>query len=192
MCIRDRTMAVVDQLWTDKYLEIKHLAAILIGLIPASLEDEILARMSRWGKSTPERSILDILFRDGTRQLRKSASTKWIHTIDSWVQSNSPRDLTSSIRALISLVRDPEFENLPVVYNMFSNLTSSFLSFPERDFQDLLLALFEREPKETLFFLKQLLTIGIPEQLIYSIRRLIPDLPKDVQARVRMMIPRSS
>ena len=188
----EEILAVVDQLWTDKYLEVKQLAATLTGLLPVSREDDILFRISNWEKITSERSILDILFRDGTWQLRKPASSKWIHLIDSWIRNNTPRDLTASCRALISLTKDPEYENLPIIFNMLSTMATTYQAIPERDFQDLLLALFEREPKETLFFLKQLLTIGIPDQLVYSIRRLIPDLPKEIQSRLREMISRNN
>ena len=186
------TLEIVDQLWTDKYFEIKQLASILTGLVPISYEEDILDRISKWEKITPERSILDSLFKNGSLQLRKTSSKKWILLIGSWIQKNTPRDLTASCRALISLVQDVEYENLPVIFNMFSNMVTSYQAVPERDFQDLLLALFKRETKETLFFLKQLLTIGIPEQLVSSIRRLIPDLPKEIQPKIREMIPRNN
>ena len=84
------TLEIVDQLWTDKYFEIKQLASILTGLVPISYEEDILDRISKWEKITPERSILDSLFKNGSLQLRKTSSKKWILLIGSWIQKIHP------------------------------------------------------------------------------------------------------
>ena len=186
------SLALADILWPDLYLETRRLAVFILGQAALDPPQPVMQRIQGWAKPEVPTEILEMLFSGGTARLRKENPGLWLETIQTWLDSPDLDRQRLGLKALLPVIEDPAFNNLPPIFRMITSFmhTSQPAMLPA--LQDLMEALIQRSPTEALFFLRQILGSPTPPPTIRLIRRLIPLFSPESQASLRkMMLVRS-
>lgn len=178
-------LELVDRLWVELYLEAALFAACLLGNIPPSHHRAVMDRIEAWALPEGERIITDSLLADGGRQLRKANPEIWMSTTGSWIRDEQAAYRSIGLRALLLLVEEPEFENLPAVYAMIGPLFQSGISGLQHEMTKLVQSLARRSPTETAYFLRQVVSISDDPLVARLARRCLPLLTPVGQAGLR-------
>lgn len=181
-------LALADILWAEKNMEPRLLSTYLLGQIPVEFFDEVTVRLQRWSLPVEDRPLLRALFSAGTVTLRRSAIRRWLEVIQSWLSSPLPGQQASALQALLALLEDPSFENLPAVFSMLGSLFQAAPASMQSDLQDVLEACLRRSPVETGFFLRQQLMASSSTGLTRLARRVLNQLPQSAQADLRELL----
>src|SRR5512146_1467142 len=153
-------LGVVEVLWHDSYLEPRLLAATLLGAVPASHGQGVVQKLRAWVVPAENFRMLDALFRSSTASLRRSAPHLLFGLYEEWVNNPQPATQALGVRAMIPIVEDPAFENLPPVFRLLSPLVQQSPAAIHTDLQAALEALAKRTPVETAYFLRQALSMA--------------------------------
>jgi hypothetical protein len=178
-------LSLCDNLWLEPHLECRLLAALFLGRLPSENIEAILERIKSWGLTTKDEALLDALYSEGLKSIRKENPDLVLELAKSLSASPEIISQKSGIRLLFPLLEEPGFENIPVVFRI---LTPLFLKAPIELIPDLLDAiqrLARLSPTEMAYFLRQLLssTIGLKTSML--IRQSLSAFPPDLQKSLR-------
>jgi hypothetical protein len=187
-----QALEVVEVLWRDPFLEPRLLAAALLGAIPASQGEAVVQKLRAWAVPAENFRMLDALFRHATTTLRREAPQLLFGLYDEWI--NSPQVATRSlgVRALIPIIEDEGFENLPPVFRLLSPLVQSSPSALQTDLHAALETLARRTPIETAYFLRQALSMAPGPNLARLVRRSMPFFDPPQQESLRAALASAS
>lgn len=172
----EQSMGLTDSLWKDGYLESRLLAAALLGRInPAT--PLLLERITAWVSRTRDNRVRLALLRTSLTRIRKESPGKFLQLMRTWLDPENPKLWANAIHAIIPLLEDPSYENLPPVFNLLSPVIKSMPSIMQNDLADLINALYKASPVETTHFLREVITGASSAQLPVTIRRILPQLP---------------
>ena len=183
-----RMLLIADSLWEDDYLETRKLGISILGNIPPDEFDSVLSRIQDWSKSADNKTIMDILLLDGSKTIRQTNPAIWLDQINLWLKINKPEIQIIGLKAMLPLISDISFNDLPPLYN---KIEPFFLqeSYPFHNELFLILdGLIKRSPIETGFFLKQVLSSGVTKDNLRIIRKFIPRFNKKTQDDLRTSI----
>ncbi len=180
-----QALEVVEALWHDPYLEPRLMAAVLLGAIPASQGEAVIQKLRDWAVPAENFRMLDALFRHATTSLRRETPQLLFGLYEEWI--NSPQTATQSqgIRALIPIIEDEAFENLPPVFRLLSPLVQRSPAALQTDLHAALETLARRTPIETAYFLRQALSMSPGPSVARLIRRCLPLFDPYQQASLR-------
>ncbi|HZW04334.1 MAG TPA: DNA alkylation repair protein [Anaerolineaceae bacterium] len=178
-------LAVVDRLWPELYLEARLFSAGLLGSVPASHQNEVLNRLESWCRPENERILNRSLLTDGGRQVRRDAPDRWLELAEKWLTQTSPAAQALGLRALLPLVEEPAFENLPAIFALAGPLLEGSVARLQNDLLNLLQALARRSPSETAFYLRQVVSISDDPLVARLARRCLPLLSPAGQSSLR-------
>ncbi len=178
-------LSLADELWTDAHLEVRLIAASLLGMLPADHLEQSLQRITAWAQPDTDRLFLIDLFGHGTVNLRRLAPQRWIGAISRWISSSDPASQRMGILALQPLVEDRSFENLPAIFKVISPLFQEYQDLFKNELRSLLIALSRRSANESAYFLRQILNIYSNPALIKLVRQCLPDFPEEARTRLR-------
>jgi hypothetical protein len=176
----EQAMALTDSLWKDGFLESRLLAAALMGRIPPGT-NLLLERITAWVSRTRDEQLRNALLSVSLVRVRRESPSKFLQLMRAWFNPDAPRMWENAIHAIIPLIQDPNYENLPPVFNILSPVIKSMPSIMQNDLADLINALYAASPVETTFFLRQTITSASSRQLSVTIRRILPQLPTTLQ-----------
>lgn len=180
-----QAIAVVTALWQDPYLEPRVLAAHLLGAIPTSQADAVIAKLAEWAQPSENFRMLDHLFQHSTRTLRREAPQRLLALYSEWIGSTHTAVQGLALRAMIPLVSDEAFVNLPAIFKLVSPVMQSAPGALHTDLQAILEALTRRSPTETAFFLRQILSLAPGPGTARLVRRCLPLFEPAQQDRLR-------
>ena len=178
-------LTLVDYLWQDSSAEVRYLAAALLGMVPDPLLEEVVTRLRSWAPLEKERVFLEVLFSKGSENLRHHAVEHWLDCIRGWCNSTLVSEQRLGLLALIPVLKDRSFENLPTVYAMSSNTIISHPSEIQWEIDQIIHALAVRSQTETAFFLRQMLSLNPDQGMVRLVRRSLPLFARDVRDKLR-------
>ena len=181
-------LALCDGLWEQDMLEYHQLACLLLGSIPVSDSSQVLERIRSWVESHPENILLDAIFKNGLVYLRSHFPQDVLDLAESWLIGSQPLDKQLGLRVLSSVIQDPGFENLPVLFRMIHPLCQVIPAAVRPDVLDLLEVLARRSPQETAHFLRQTLNLPDSPQTPWLVRPGLHALPEDIQKSLRLTL----
>jgi len=188
----EQALDIVEALWRDPYLEPRLLAATLLGAVPASYGEAVVQKLRGWAVPAENFRMLDALFRHSTTSLRRSAPQLLLGLYEEWVNSSQAATQALGVRALIPIIEDPAFENLPPVFRLISPLVQQSPAPIHTDLQAALEALARRTPVETAYFLRQALSMAPGPGIARLIRRCLPLFGPAQQASLRAALQAAS
>jgi hypothetical protein len=108
-----------------------------------------------------------------------------VRLFQDWVESSDTFHQQLGLQALLPLIRDPGFEDLPVFFRTIQPLARQTPPALRPDLLDVLETLAERSPTETAYFLRQ--TLDTPDALDtpWLIRQLLHAFPPENQSALR-------
>lgn len=183
----EQAMTLTDNLWKDGYLESRLLAAILLGRIHPETP-LLLERITAWVSRTRDEQLRLALLRASLARIRKESPSKFLQMMRAWLDPTAPKMWANAIHAIIPLLEDPSYQNLPPVYNLLSPVIKSMPSIMQNDLADLINALYSASPVETTYFLRQVITGASSPQMPTTIRRILPQLPATLRPVILEMV----
>ncbi len=178
---------LADLLWDEGYLETLLLAAFLLGRIPPQ-ESRLLARLTAWTSQVRDADVRSALLTTSLARLRKETPSQFLELIGEWLHPARSRTWPNGIHALIPMITDPDFENLPPVLDVIEPIVMAAPAIIQLDLEDLIIALYKASPIETTFFLRQVLTESENEMTRITMRRIFSSFPTDLQMELRELV----
>jgi hypothetical protein len=175
-------------LWKDPYLEPRQLAISMLGHLPMDPPDRVLELMQGWCQPGEDPQVMDTLFGQGSLNMRRKYPNRWLDLIQGWLAASSLPSKAMGLRALLPVVRDREFENLPPVFSMVAPLLQSPPPQLLSELQAVLEALSQRSPKETAYFLRQALNTSQSSGMTRLIRRVMDSFDEETQSGIRNLL----
>lgn len=177
----DAGFALCDAFWDEPYLEFRMLAAMLLGQIPPIPPEPIIRRLNHWLSSDLEFTLVESVMEQAFSRLRKENPAAILQMIQDWLDKNDQFRKQLGLRALLPLINQPEFQNLPVFFRLIQPLICRVPSGLRPDLLDVLAALAGRSPRETAFFLQQTLLLPESEDTPWLIRQSLAIFPLEIQ-----------
>jgi hypothetical protein len=174
-----------DRLWQEKYLEFKTLAITVLGSISPDPSLPIFERVRAWANPLTEKALVELILDEGLRQVRKKLTENFLHEIKILISSEDWLSQQMGLQAILPLIMDEEFGNLPVLFSLISPVLKSFNPALRPDLLKVLVALANRSPRETAYFLRQALLSKDYDDVTWLIRRTLPSFSVDLQASLR-------
>ncbi|NJC94928.1 MAG: hypothetical protein C3F07_12825 [Anaerolineales bacterium] len=182
-----QALELADALWDEGWLETRLLAAFLLGRIPPQ-EERLLARLTAWTQAVRDPNVRAALLTTSLTRLRKETPDLFIILVKEWLHPARQRMWSNGLQALVPLVTEPEFDNLPPVFELVEPVLKASPAALQFDLQELIIALHKASPDETIFFLQQILTKTKSPLLAVSLRRMSPELPGELQTGLREIL----
>jgi hypothetical protein len=186
-----QALELADALWDEGWLETRLLAAFLLGRIPPQ-EERLLARLTAWTQAVRDPSVRAALLTTSLTRLRKETPDLFLVLVKEWLYPTRKRLWSNGIQALVPLVASEEFDNLPPIFEIISPILKASPAALQFDMQELLIALYKKSPDETMYLLQQILKSTKKELPAVNLRRMLPDLPPDMQEQLREVLRESA
>jgi hypothetical protein len=180
----EETLALADALWSDGYFETRMLAAYLLGRIKPR-GDDFMDRFTDWVAETREPNVRKALLNTGLNRMRREYPDRFLRMMNRWVNPTRQKMWSNAIRALIPLLEDNSFENLPPVYDTVRPIIETAPSIMQNEIAELIKALYASSPTETTYYLQQVLVASPNPQTAITLRRILASLPPAVQDGLR-------
>lgn len=181
-------LALCDELWEQDVLEYRQLACLLLGSIPVASPEPVLARVRLWVGFQPENLLIEALFNSGLLYLRRQYPQAVLDLAEGWLNGSSPLEKQLGLRLLSSLIQEPAFDNLPVLFRMIHPLCQSHPPEVRPDLLDLLEALARRSPQETAHFLRQTANLPDSPHTPWLVRQVLHAFPLETQKSLRQTL----
>jgi hypothetical protein len=182
-----QALELADALWDEGWLETRLLAAFLLGRIPPQ-EERLLARLTAWTQAVRDPSVRAALLTTSLTRLRKETPELFLVLVKEWLYPTRQRMWSNGLQALVPLVSSVDFDNLPPIFELIEPIFKASPAALQFDLQQLLIALHQASPDETLHFVQQILKETKSPLPAVSLRRMSPDLPHELQSQIRGML----
>jgi hypothetical protein len=186
----EQTMALTAALWKEGYFETRLLAAILLGRIHPETP-QLVARITEWVGQTRDRQLRAALLSASLLRLRRERPAQFLKLVAAWFDPATNKAWGDGIYALLPLIEDPEYENLPPVYEIVRPVLRSAPNNLQNELADLIKALYLASPVETIYFIKQVAASTSSQQTITLLRRIMTSMPANLQAALRDSLRRT-
>jgi hypothetical protein len=181
-------VVLATELWKDGSLESRLLSARLTGMLPPPEAMPILGRLPDWLAQTTDKEIRQALLTDTFIRIRKENPEAFFLLLEEWLKSPRSAWQIWGMQALIPLLNDPEFQNLPAVYRILRPAIRAAGPITQMELQTCLVALVRLSLKETTIYLRDILSSDPPSMLLRTFRRMFPAFPPELQTAVRDML----
>lgn len=183
----EQAMALTDALWKDGYLETRLLAAALLGRIHPSTQ-LLSERVTAWVSRSKDEQIRQALVTTSLNRIRQETPSVFLSLMRGWFNPETPKMWVNAIHAVIPLLQDPNYQNLPPIYNLLSPVLKDFPALLQNELAELINALYAASPVETTYFLRQIITASTSPQTPIILRRILPQLPSTLRPTLLELI----
>lgn len=180
-------LELADLLWDEGYIETRMLAAYLLGCIPPQ-EERLLARLTAWTQQVRDPSVRSALLTTSLARMRKETPDEFIVLISEWVHPARQRLWSNGIQALLPLITDPEYENLPPIFELARPIIETAPGMLQNDLANLINALYRASPAETEYFLREIVEKSANPLTVVTISRILGLLHPELQSRLRSLV----
>ncbi|KAA3642225.1 MAG: hypothetical protein DWQ07_24630 [Chloroflexi bacterium] len=184
----ETTLALVEELWKIEGLEFRLLATRLLGRVTPELFEEISQRLSSWAAKNEEDLLLESMATDGLERIRTEQSDNYYGLLENWLAGEEVRLKKLALRALLNLVSDDSFENLPVAYRLLEPTLANASSQLRPYVLAVLEPLAQRSPPETAYILRQSLEENQTASNRWLTRHALVYFPQETQQRLRQVL----
>lgn len=185
----EAALQLADALWAEPYLEFRMLAASILGIVSLDPPERIIERFGTWVNPGTDDRLVSVLVEEGLGRLRGEAPTRYLEEIKSWLGTEEIFSQRLGLRALWSLVRSQEFDDLPLAMRLLAPLVRSAPHRLRPDIMDVIQILAERSPRETAYFLRQNLSVKTDNPgTAQVIRNSLRYFPPEDQASLRQAV----
>lgn len=183
-----RILILCDRLWKVPNLEFRSLAIGILGKISADQANQVVIRVKNWSQEESDRRLILNALDNGLSTVRKFHSELVLVMIQDWLNEPDLARQKLGLMGLLSLVSDPDFENLPIFFKLLTPVIVHIKAELRPELLDIMLVLARRSPRETAYFLQELLLIPGCLPAGWLARQLIPHLPETVATTVRQAL----
>jgi hypothetical protein len=176
---------LIKVLWEANSLESRLLAAFLMGSIPSSQATPALTHLPAWLNQSADKEIRTALLTTALARLRREEPDTFFIILEGWLGSLRPILQIWGLQALIPLLQDPHFENLPAVFRILRPAIQAAGPMTQLDMQACLAAMERVSLTETVAFLREIIQNNPQPMMLRILRRILPGLSQELQAALR-------
>jgi hypothetical protein len=176
---------LIKVLWDAGSLESRLLAAYLLGNIPSDLAMPILALLPAWLNQSIDKKIRTALLTTALTRLRREKPEVFFTIMEDWLRSPKSALQVCGLQALIPLLQDPSFENLPAIFRILRPAILSAGPSTQLDLQACLSALERVSLAETTAFLREIIGDSPTPMMLRLLQRILPHLSQELQESLR-------
>jgi hypothetical protein len=180
-------LELADLLWDEGYIETRLLAAFLLGRIPPQ-EERLLARLTAWTQQVGDKSVRAALLTTSLARMRIETPDEFLVVVGEWLHPARQRYWSNGIQALLPMITDPSFENMPPIFELVRPVIEAAPGILQTDLGNLINALYQDSPSETDYFLHEILENSSNPLTSVTLRRLLPTLPSELQTSLRELV----
>jgi hypothetical protein len=181
-------VTLATALWKDGTLESRLLAARLTGMIPPADAMPLLTRLPGWLAQTTDKEVRQALLTDAFFRIRQENSEAFFILLEEWLKSPRATWQVWGLQALIPMLNNPDFENLPAVLRILRPALRAAGPTTQLDLQACLAALERASLSETTVFMREQLRDDPPVILLHTMRRILPAFSPELQAVIRDLL----
>lgn len=179
-------LTLAETLWEQPRLEFRLLAARLLGTISPEHREAQFDIIEKWVQANREDLLLEALGLEGLQSLRRQSPDDLLARINTWLGADSLPMQRLGWRALLHLLTDTGFENLPVIFDFIGPHLPDCPKSLRPYVRDTFAPIVGRSPQEAAFFLRRLLTAhGKTTTLTWLTRQMLNRLPADLRPGLR-------
>jgi len=182
-------LELADLLWDEGYIETRLLAAFLLGRIPPQ-EERLLARLTAWTQQVLDPSVRAALLTTSLTRMRAETPDEFLIVVGEWLHPARQRYWSNGIQALLPMIKDSNFENLPPIFELVHPLIEAAPGVLQIDLGDLINALYQASPSETVYYLREILENSENPLTVITLRRILNTFPPELQANLRELVRR--
>lgn len=180
-------LELADILWDEGALETRLLAAFLLGRIPPQ-EERLLPRITAWTQQIRDPNVRAALLSTSLTRMRKETPDQFLTLVREYLHPERARSWSNGVQALIPMIADTEFENLPAIFDIVEPIIEEAPSTLQNDLTDLIVALYRASASETIFMLKHVLSNSQSPMTAVTLRRISPNFPPPLQKELRSLL----
>jgi hypothetical protein len=181
----DQALNLIKVLWEADSLESRLLSAFLLGNIPSDQAIPILRLLPDWLNQSIDKEIRNALLTTALTRLRSEKPDTFFHVLEGWLGSPQHEQQIWGLQALIPLLRDPHFENLPAVFRILRPAIQRAGPATQMDLQSCLAALERVSLTETVSFLREIIRANPTTMTLRILRRILPGLSQEMGVALR-------
>jgi len=170
----DHLCEFVDLLMKCPELEPRQLAATLLGALPCEFFDRVIPRLTSWTNEITDPEDLTWLFTRATATLRREKPEIWLSMLQQWLEAADEKSRSIAVYGLSSMITDSSLTSLPLIYKHLQPLLLEENNKISPYLETIIERLIEKSETETIYFLKQTITISPSQTLIRMVRRSLP------------------
>ncbi len=174
-------ITLAGALWEANSLETRRLAAFLLGSLPSAQALSALARLPTWLNQSTDKEVRIALLTNAMARLRREKPEAFFSILEGWLGSSQPGLQVWGMQALIPLLQDPQFENLPAVFRILRPAILVLGPATQLDFQACLAALERVSLTETVAYLREIIQSNPEPMMLRIFRRILPALSQELQ-----------
>jgi hypothetical protein len=178
---QENGLSLCDLLWVQEQYECRLLAARIFGLLPVKPLEPIQSRLIAWSRESEER-VLTTLLSDGLSRWRKEDPLGFLSILEEWLKSPSFHDQILGLEALLPLINDKSFDNLPVLFRLLYPLVRVAPPAIRPNLIPVLESLAKRSPKECAYFLRENM---VSLDTAWLTRQILGIFPVEIQKGLR-------
>jgi len=182
--------ALVAELWSDPYLEVKETAIFIFGQIPFSDPKPIIEQIKVWLDSDIEKVLKEEILSMGTHTLKTCFQTDWEGLLKTLLSKKSEKMIYLGLYGLSEGLKSPEFYNFPIAFRLISDIISEPKVVYRSALVNLIEVLANRSPVETAYFLRQTLSLSQSSELPRLIKQCLGFFPGDIQENLKSSLNR--
>jgi hypothetical protein len=176
---------LIKVLWEANSLESHLLAAFLLGSMPSDQAIPTLRLLPAWLNRSSDKEIRIALLTTALTRLRREKPEPFFVILEGWLKSSHPTWQVWGLQALIPLLQDPHFENLPAVFRILRPTVESAGPITQLDLQACLTALERVSLIETAAFLREIIHTNPRPMMLRILRRILPGFSQELQEVLR-------
>jgi hypothetical protein len=180
-------LELADLLWDEGYIETRLLAAFLLGRIPPQ-EERLLARLTAWTQQVLDPSVRGALLTTSLARMRKETPDEFLAVVSEWLHPARQRYWSNGIQALLPMITDPRFENMPPIMELTRPIIEAAPGKLQSDLISLINAFYQDSPAETDYYLREILETSQNPLTAITLRRILKSLPQELQGSLRDLI----
>lgn len=178
-------LPIIDGLWQEEEVELRELAAQLLGRMPQASFDDVIMRIRIWSMEKKDAELLPFLHQTASAQIRRDAPNRWLEVLNTWNSSSEPWLAKMAINGTIPLIDDRAFENLPAIFTFISPLILTPNYENQYELLNVIEHLAQRSEVETVYFLKQVMSLSTDPGMGRFMRRAIDLFSAEMQESLR-------
>lgn len=182
--------AICTALWAFPVAEPRLLAARVLGSLPIDppADQEILDLVVRWAKALDDDSLRQRIVQAGLSRLGKEQPQMIIELVRTLLpHTTSLVDAKIGVEMLLALIELPEFQNIPVAFNLAAPLIRSPRPKMKSHLLDLMKSLARRSPQESAFVFEQAVAASGEAGTLWLVRQVLEDFPPDLAERLKRL-----
>lgn len=176
---------IIDRLWQEPEIEMRELAAQLLGKMPQHQFEEVVHRIQTWSMVESDAELLPFLHQNASAAIRHIDPERWLEVLNGWNSASEPWLAKLAIDGTIPFIDDHGFDNLPAIFTFMSPLILNPEPGNQYELLNVIEHLAQRSEIETVYFLKQVMSLSTDPGMGRFMRRAIDLFSPAMQESLR-------